>query len=265
MITLEPSNKQPAHGASIRALLAAAALVLSVLTPAAHAETATIAVAANFAAAVKSLQVPFEERTGHTLVFAFGSTGKLYAQIIHGAPFDVFLAADQERPALLEARGGVPGTRFTYATGRLTLWSPDPELLKDGSPTALSNPGVRHVAIANPKLAPYGLAARQALERLGLWVGVESKIVMGQDVGEAFAMVATGNAQAGFVALSLVLEAPGTAGSRWDVPAEFHEALRQDAVLLRHGADNPAAVAFLDFLRGEDARDLMRRHGYAVE
>lgn len=262
---MKPSTKRPGHRCRVHALFVAAALALAALTPAVHAESATVAVAANFAGAAKSLQRLFEQRTGHTLVLAFGSTGKLYAQIIHGAPFDVLLAADQERPALLEEEGGVQGTRFTYAIGRLSLWSPDPELLKDGSPTAVNNPGVRHVAIANPKLAPYGLAARQALERLGLWAGVESKIVMGQDVGATYALVASGNAEAGFVALSLVLEAPGTAGSRWDVPAEFHEALRQDAVLLRHGADNPAAVAFLDFLRGEAARDLIRRHGYAVE
>jgi molybdate transport system substrate-binding protein len=121
------------------------------------------------------------------------------------------------------------------------------------------------VAIANPKLAPYGLAATQALERLGLWEGVGSKIVMGQDVGETYAMAATGNAQAAFVALSLVLDAPGAGGSRWDVPLELHEPLRQDAILLRHGADNPAAVAFLDFLRGDDARALIRRHGYGVD
>lgn len=262
---MEPSKKRSGHDGSLRALLAAAALVLSVLTPAARAESATIAVAANFAAAAKSLQPLFEQRTGHALVFAFGSTGKLYAQIIHGAPFDVFLAADQERPALLEAQGGVPGTRFTYATGRLTLWSPDPELLKDGSPTVLGGPDVRHVAIANPQLAPYGLAARQALERLGLWESVESKIVIGQDVGATYAMTATGNAQAGFVALALVLDAPGAPGSRWDVPGELHEPLRQDAILLRHGAGNAAALAFLDFLRSDDARALIRRHGYDVD
>jgi molybdate transport system substrate-binding protein len=226
-----------------------------------------VAVAANFAEVARALQAEFEEQTAHTVVFTFGSTGKLYAQIVNGAPFDAFLSADQARPELLEREGaGVAGSRFTYAIGRLTLWSADPELLREGTPDVLRSPAVRHLAIANPDLAPYGVAARQALRHLGLWDAVAPRIVMGQDVGETYAMVATGNAQAGFVALSSVLGARGgVTGSRWDVPGSLHDPIRQDAILLARGADNAAAVAFLAFLRSASANSLIERYGYAVE
>lgn len=246
-----------------------ALLVLAVtLTASAssHAERVLAAVAANFADAARALQPVFEAETGHSLVLSFGSTGKLHTQISNGAPFDVFLSADQARAELLEREGAaVAGSRFTYATGRLTLWSADPELLEQAGPEVLRTAAVRHLAIANPQLAPYGAAAQQVLGRLGLWEAVEPRIVLGQDVGAAYAMAATGNAQAAFVALSSVLGADRPTGSRWDVPAELHDPIRQDAVLLTPGADNPAATAFLAFLRSERARVLIVSSGYSTD
>jgi molybdate transport system substrate-binding protein len=228
---------------------------------------ATIAVATNFAAAAASLEPEFERLTGHTVTLTVGSTGKLYAQVRHGAPFDVFLAADQAHPELLERENlAVAGSRFTYAVGGLALWSADPTLLTEGAAAVLRGPKVRHLAIANPDLAPYGRAARQVLERLGLWREIEPRIVMGQDVGATYAMVATGNAEAGFVALSSLLSAQDQPpGSRWDVPAELYDPIRQDAVQLVRGAGNPAAAAFLQFLRSPTARGTIARSGYAVD
>jgi molybdate transport system substrate-binding protein len=230
------------------------------------AET-TVAVATNFAEAAASLKPDFERQTGHTVALTVGSTGKLYAQVTNGAPFDVFLSADQSRAELLEKEGhAVSGTRFTYATGRLALWSADATLLADGSPAALRGPKVRHLAIANPDLAPYGAAAKQVLERLGLWQELVPRIVMGQDVGSTFAMVATGNAEAGFVALSSLMSAvEQPRGSRWDVPLELYDPIRQDAVQLKRSVENPAAWAFLEFLRSASARATMAHFGYAAD
>ncbi|MGE0486985.1 MAG: molybdate ABC transporter substrate-binding protein [Gammaproteobacteria bacterium] len=240
------------------------ALLVGAGLPPARADEATVAVAANFAEVLAALAPAFTATTGHTLVASAGSTGKLYAQVMSGAPFDVLLAADPERPARLEAEGvAVAGTRFTYATGALVLWSRDAALLAADDPAVIAASPVRHLAIANPDLAPYGVAARQVLAALGLAAAVADKLVMGQNVGEAYALVASGAAEAGFVALSAVAK-PGTpvAGSRWAVPATLHDPIRQDAVLLRHGADNRAARAFLDFLRSASARALIRAHGY---
>jgi molybdate transport system substrate-binding protein len=241
-------------------------VVMLTASGASHAERVLAAVAANFADAAEALQPAFEAETGHSLVFSFGSTGKLYTQIRNGAPFDVFLAADQARPALLEHEGGaVPGSRFTYATGRLTLWSADSDLLSRAAPEMLRTAAIRHLAIANPELSPYGAATRQALERLDLWHTLEARLVVGQDVGASYAKAATGNAQAAFVALSSVLGQGRPTGSRWDVPAELHDPIRQDAVLLTHGAGNPAATAFLAFLRSERARTLIVPFGYSTD
>lgn len=233
----------------------------------ARAGEATIAVATNFREAADALAPAFERRYGHTVRFAAGSTGKLYAQIRNGAPFDVFLAADQRRAAKLGDDGdAVPGSRFTYAIGLLTLWSADPALFRDAGADVLVTARVRHVAIANPRLAPYGGAAREAMTSLGLWDRVQDKVVVGQNVGEAFAMVATRNAEAGFVALSSVLSPRNRAtGSRWDVPADLYEPVRQDAVLLRRGSANPAARAFLEFLQSDAARRIIRGYGYRFE
>jgi molybdate transport system substrate-binding protein len=234
---------------------------------AAQAEEAIVAIAANFAEPMERLQAMFEEESGHTLTLVIGSTGKLYAQITNGAPFDVLLAADQERPArLVEEDQAVADSRFTYAVGRLALWSADPGLIGGGRGEAVLGGGdFGHLAIANPELAPYGKAAQQTLEALGLWDELSPKIVQGENIGQTFQMVATGNAELGFVALSYVLsERNATPGSRWDVPVELHQPIRQDAVLLAHGADNPAAAGFLDFLRSPEAQAVIERFGYAI-
>ena len=233
----------------------------------ARADEALLAVAANFADVIGELQPLFEKESGHTLKATIGSSGKIYAQIRNGAPFDVFLSADQERPALLEKEGGaVNGSRFTYAVGRLTLWSADAGLVGKDGEAALKSPEIRHVVIANPKLAPYGQAAREALETLGLWEELKDRIVMTENIGQAFAAVATGNAELGFVALSAVVSPANTLeGSRWDVPAGRYQPIRQDAVLLDHGKDNPAAPAFLQFLQSDAALEVIERYGYGVE
>lgn len=230
----------------------------------AAAAEALVAVAANFAEVAGNLEPGFESETGHALTVSVGSTGKLYAQIKHGAPYDVLLAADRERPRRLVEEGlAVAGSRFTYATGRLTLWSAVPNLIGEDGTEILRRGGFRRLALANPKLAPYGAAARQVMRRLGLWQVLGDRLVMGENVGQAFAMIASGNAELGFVALSQVLSPRNaTSGSRWDVPVEFYEPLRQDAVLLVRAADNGAARAFLAYLKSPSALALIERSGY---
>jgi molybdate transport system substrate-binding protein len=229
--------------------------MLAVRAPAMPAAEARIAVAANFAGPMQRLVPLFESATGHRLLVAVGSTGALHAQIRHGAPFDVFLAGDTTTPAMLRAAGvGVEGYSFTYATGRLVLWSGDPRLV-DGE--------WRRLAIANPALAPYGKAAIETLGHLGLIEQVRSRLVQGENIAQTLQFVASGNAQLGFVALSQVMQdGRMTAGSMWRVPREWHAAIAQDALLLQRGRDNPAAVAFLEFLRGARAREVMQRFGY---
>lgn len=244
------------------------ALALAVLVPsAATADTALVAVATNFAEAAGRLAGSFETRSGHRLQLSAGSTGKLYAQIIGGAPYDVFLAADRRHPELLvEAGRAVGASRFTYAVGRLTLWSRDAGRVGDG-PRALLEGDFRRLAIANPALAPYGAAARETLLALGVLQSLESRLVLGENVAQAYAMVATGNAELGLVALSSVL-GPRTArgGSRWDVPETLHGPIRQDAVLLARASGNDAARAFLQFLRHDGAaRRLLAGLGYFLE
>lgn len=244
----------------------AAVLLASLLAGPAAAGEAVVAVAANFLEVAERLAAELERETGHRVILVSGSTGKLYAQIVHGAPFDVFLAADAARPERLEREGrSVPGSRFTYAVGRLALWSSEPDRIgRDGAAT-LRRGDFRRLAIAHPDLAPYGAAARQVLVRLGLWERFADRIVMGETIGQAQTMVASGNAELGFVALSS-LASPGepAAGSRWEVPAGLHDPIRQDAVLLARAADNPAARGFLSYLRGE-GRDLVASYGYRHE
>lgn len=250
-----------------RPLLAALVLGLLALALPTRAGEALAAVAANFAEVADALVPGFRAASGHELTIAVGSTGKLYAQIVNGAPFDLLLAADRERPRLLvEAGLAVAGSRFTYAVGRLALWSAAPDAIGPDGGRTLAAGRFRHLALANPKLAPYGAAARQALERLGLWQELRERVVQAENVGQTFAMVATGNAELGFVALSAVLSPRNTLpGSRWEVPAALYQPIRQDAVLLARAARNPAARAFLDYLKAEPARALIRRFGYAVE
>lgn len=230
----------------------------------ASAATALAAVAANFADTAEALLPGFREITGHDLQLTTGSTGKLYAQIGEGAPFDLLLSADSRTPRrLLDEGRAVEGTGFTYAVGRLTLWSADPDRFEGVGQEALTAPGLRFVAIANPDLAPYGVAAKEVLSYLGLWEALQPKIVMGQNIGQTHSLVATGAAEIGFVALSAVLTLRSDEqGSRWDVPQSMYHPIQQDAVLLKAGADNVAARAFLDFLRTPEARAVLATHGY---
>lgn len=251
---------------SRRSALAALTIVSIAATPLqAMAETALVAVAANFAEAAEALMPLFRQASGHDLHLTTGSTGKLYAQIGEGAPFDVMLSADAATPARLLAEGNaVDCTSYTYAIGKLTLWSSDAGRIGKDGREALADPALRFVALANPDLAPYGVAAREALQALGLWDVLEPKIVMGQNIGQTHSMVATGAAELGFVALSAAVS-PRTSkeGSRWDVPQDLYTPIRQDAVLLNHGAGNAAARAFLEFLRTPAAAAVIEGYGYA--
>jgi molybdate transport system substrate-binding protein len=240
-----------------------AALLALGATLAVHAAEVQVAVAANFAGAMKALAADFEKATGHKAVLASGATGKFYAQIRSGAPFDVFLAADDETPARLDKEGAaVPGSRFTYATGKLVLWSAKPDLV-DARGEVLQNGRFAHIALAAPKLAPYGAAAVETMTRLGVLARLAPKFVQGESIGQTFGFVSSGNAELGFVALSQVWEKGKLkSGSAWIVPAELHAPLRQDAVLLVRGKDNAAAVALMAFLKSDAAKAVIRSFGY---
>ena len=252
-------------------LKAAMAAMLLVAGPsAARAETVLVAVAANFADAAATLSPMFSAATGHDVQLTTGATGKLYAQITEGAPFEVLLSADARTPLRLEEEGkAVAQTRFTYAVGQLALYSADPGRIGPDGRAALEDPALRFVAIANPDLAPYGVAAREAMQAMGLWDALSAKVVMGQNVGQTFSLVATGAAEVGFVAMSAV-KSPGKdpghapAGSHWQVPQEMFGPIRQDAVLLVAGAGNPAALAFMDFLKSPEAVAVIAAFGYGA-
>lgn len=241
-------------------------VAIALASPWADADEVRVAVAANFAQTLTALAEAFTAATGHRVLASTASTGKHYAQIRNGAPFEVFLAADAERPARLEAEGlSVPGTRFTYAVGRLVLWSPRPGYV-DADGAVLNQEAFRHLAIANPKTAPYGDAARQVLTHLGLWDSLQARLVRGENVGQAFQFIASGNAELGFVALAQI-QYPGSPvdGSRWLPPADWYAPLLQQAVLLPRGRDHAAARALLAFLRGSPvARQIIEAHGYAL-
>ena len=222
----------------------------------------TVAVAANFTVAAREIAAAFENATGDTALLSFGSTGQLYAQIVQGAPFEVFLAADQERPRLAESEGlAVPGSRRTYAVGRLVLFSAEAGRVR--GPGALTDPDLGRIALANPALAPYGRAALEVVRSLGLENVLRDRQVIGTNVSQAHQFVRTGNAELGFIALSQI--APSAGGSRWLVPEDLHTPIRQQAVLLETGRDNPAAARFLDFLGSKTSREILRRHGYRAE
>ncbi|MCB8836630.1 molybdate ABC transporter substrate-binding protein [Aurantimonas sp. VKM B-3413] len=227
----------------------------------AHAASTSVAVAANFTEAAKEIAEAFHEKTGDTAELSFGSTGTLYAQISQAAPFDVFLAADDVRPEKAVTEGyGVKGTTFTYAIGKIVLYSADPELVM-GEAT-LEKGAFDRIAIANPKTAPYGAAAIEAMRALNVYDELQPKIVQGTNIAQTHQFVMTGNAELGFVALSQV--AGTEAGSRWEVPADLYRPIRQDAVLLKTGADNEAAQAFIDFLKGPEAGKIIARYGYGT-
>ena len=247
---------------ALHALLAACLLAIAPFARAPLAAEARIAVAANFTQTARALAPLFHAASGHSLKISHASSGKLATQIMQGAPFDVFLSADVGHAARVEKAGfAVPGSRVVYASGRLALYSRDDQAFEDGE-TWLKRNAFRRLAIANPKTAPYGLAARQTLKHLGIWRMLRTRLVRGESVAQAFQFVATGNVDAGLVAMSQI---KNRHGARWQIPESYHAPIEQAAVLLKHGARNPAARAFLDFLLGDSARALIESQGYALE
>ena len=235
---------------------------LAVFSQAQAAEVG-VAVASNFMAPMQKIAQAFEQDTGHKAMLSFGATGSFYAQIKHGAPFQVLLAADALTPLKLESEGlGVAGSRFTYAVGKLVLWSRQPGLVDDKGAVLRSSRFAR-IAIANPKLAPYGAAAVEVMGQMGVLKDMQPKLVQGENIAQTYQFVATGNAQLGFVALSQVMaDGKMAPGSGWPVPPALHAPILQDAILLGKGRDNPAAPALLRYLKSEKARALIRSFGY---
>jgi len=231
----------------------------------AQADEVQVAVAANFTAPIQAIAKAFEADTGHKLVAAYGSTGQFYTQIKNGAPFEVFLAADDSTPAKLESeKETVAGSRFTYATGTLALWSAKPGYV-DAEAAVLKNNQYQHLAIANPKAAPYGLAATQVLDKLGLTQATQAKLVEGQNITQAFQFVSTGNAELGFVALSQIYkDGKMSSGSAWIVPAQLHDPIKQDAVILNKGRDSEAAKALMQYLKSPAAAAIIKSYGYQI-
>jgi len=220
-----------------------------------------VAVAANFSEPARQIARAFKEKTGHDILLSFGATGNFYNQIVQGAPFDVFLAADREHPQKAVTEGyGVAGTNFTYATGALVLWSAKPDVVK-GAET-LESSLVSHIAYCTPETAPYGQAAVEVMQNIGLCKALQLKLVEGQNIAQAFQFVKTGNAEVGFVALSQVINENG--GSRWDIPQRYYSPIRQDAVLLKKGQNNETAKAFLAFLQSPQACEIIRKYGYTL-
>ena len=246
-----------------RLLALTAALAFTTL---ARADVVQVAVAANFTAPARALAEVFARTTGHEAKLSFGATGAFYTQIKNGAPFDVLLAADNERPARLEKEGDtVAGSRFTYATGQLVLWSAKPGFVDDQG-AVLKGGHFGKIAIANPKNAPYGAAAVEAMEKLGLAATLQPKLVTGESIGQTFNFIATGNAELGFVALAQVLEGGKLkSGSMWVVPAQYHAPIIQDAVILNRAASNPAAKAWMELLKTPQSKALIRSYGYEAQ
>ena len=242
----------------------ASVLIAALFTGAAHAETISVAVASNFTAPMQKIAAQFEKDTGHKAELSFGATGKCYAQISNGAPFGILLAADDKTPAKIAQEGkGDAASRFTYSIGKLVLWSKQDGYV-DANGEVLKTGKFQHVAIANPKLAPYGLAAEQTLTKLTLLDAIKPKFVQGENIGQTYQFAATGNAELGFVALSQVMEdGKIKAGSASVVPAEMHEPIRQDAIVLNNAKDNVAAKALMDYLKGDKARAIISAYGYA--
>ena len=230
-----------------------------------HAAQAQVAVAANFAEPVKAIAAVLEKTTGHKLQITVGATGRLYAQIRNGAPFDVLLSADTKAPAQLEADGLAQlGSRFTYASGKLVLWSADATRV-DAQGTVLKTGGFRKLAMANPKTAPYGAASIEVIDKLGLSAALSPTLVQGESIGQTYNFAFTGNAELAFVAMSQVLEGGRLkSGSMWVVPQNLYGPIQQDAVLLKRGANNEAAVALMKLLKSPNIKELIRSFGYDI-
>ena len=245
----------------LRRAVLAAALVLCAGT--ARAAEVPVAVAANFTEPAKEIAAAFKKATGDDAVLSFGASGQFYTQITRGAPYQVFLSADVDRTRKAEQDGvGVPGTRFVYATGTLVLYSRTPGLV-DGQGAVLRAPNAfQKIAIADPAAAPYGSAAIQTMTKLGVYASLKPRLVQGASITQAYQFTATGAAELGFVALSQVVNVPG--GSRWVVPEALHKPIDQGAVLLFTGDKNPAARKFMAFLKGPEAKAIIRRYGYRV-
>ena len=240
-----------------------ALLVLYTIAGSANAGTLSVAVASNFTAPMQEIAQVFEKRTGHTLALSFGSTGKFYTQIRQAAPFEVLFAADAATPARIGQEGlGVQASRITYAVGTLVLWSPQPGLIDDGA-AVLASERFARLAIANPDLAPYGAAAKQTLEQLGLYARLRPKLVMGTSVSQAYQFVATRNATLGLIALSQVYSNGRIKeGSAWIVPASFHQPIDQDAIVLNPGKSNPVASELMQFMQTDLVRQILESYGY---
>jgi molybdate transport system substrate-binding protein len=231
----------------------------------AQAAEVSVAVAANFTGPMEKIAPAFEKATGHKALVAYGTVGKFYAQIRNGAPFEVLVSSDDETPIRLEKDGlALPASRFTYAIGKLVLWSTQPGLV-DGQGEVLKKGDFRHLSIANPKVAVYGAAAVEAMKKLGVDAALQPKLVFGENITQAYQFAATGNADLGFVALSQIYKDGQFApGSRWMVPSNLYPQIRQDAVLLQRGKDNPAATALLEYLKTDAAKAVIRSHGYEL-
>ncbi|MCH4870579.1 MULTISPECIES: molybdate ABC transporter substrate-binding protein [Pseudomonas] len=244
---------------------ALAALIGCLAVTGVQADEVQVAVAANFTAPIQAIASEFEKDTGHKLIAAYGATGQFYTQIKNGAPFEVFLAADDSTPEKLEKEGDiVPGSRFTYAIGTLALWSAKDGYVDDAGKVLEKNQ-FKHLSIANPKAAPYGLAATQVLAKLGLTDKVKDKIVEGQNITQAYQFVSTGNAELGFVALSQIFkDGKVSHGSAWIIPETMHDPIKQDAVILKKGENNPAAKALTEYLKGPKAEAIIKSYGYQL-
>jgi len=239
-------------------------LMLAMVTPA-MGKTIHVAVASNFSQPLQLLARSFELKSGHKVHISTASTGKLYAQIKHGAPYHLFLAADQKRPKKLEEEGfTIPGSRFTYAVGQLVLWAPR-EQFQGTAKKLIGQTEIRRFSIANPKTAPYGVAARQTLQALGLWEQLQGRLVKGENIAQTLQFVASGASEMGFVALSQLSEKAMSRGYHWIVPQRLHSPIRQDAVLLKQEPANLAAQAFHAFLQSDRARALIHKLGYKLE
>jgi len=243
-------------------LTVTALLTVSVIS---KADTTLVAVAANFTKPMTDIAEAFEKTTGHSAKLSFGSSGKFVAQIENGAPFEVFLSADDKAPAKVEQYGfAVANSHFTYAIGKLVLWSATANLV-DAQGEILSKGGFKHLALADPKLAPYGAAALEVLKNKNLLNKLQPLFVQGENIAQTYQFVSTGNAELGFVALSQVIDnGKISSGSAWQIPENLYTPLHQEAVLLKKGEDNPAALALMQFLKSPEAKAIISKYGYSL-